>query len=62
MVRMERSEWHFIEALAENSAEVARAGKENSAALSELRDDIRANTRAVLSVLDRRDGPEGGAA
>lgn len=58
MRRMEASEQHFIEALAENTAEIRRIGEGQE----ESREQLRANTRAVLSVLDRLDGLEGGAA
>ena len=56
--RMRRSEQHFIDALAENSAEIRRL----SEGYEEAREAIRADTRAVLSVLDRLDGLEGGTA
>ncbi len=60
--RMERSEQHFIDALAENTAEISRLAAGHAgmlASLAEIRESIRANTQAVLSVLDRLDGFEG---
>jgi len=67
--RMERSEQHFIEALAENSAEIKQFGERMGKRLAELsegyedgREEMRANTRAILSILDRLDGLEGGSA
>lgn len=56
--RMERSEQHFIEALAENSAEIKRLGE----GYEDEREEMRANRRALLSILDRLDGLEGGSA
>lgn len=58
VARMERSEQHFIDALAENSAEIRRL----SNGYEDGREAIRAGTRAILSVLDRLDGLEGGTA
>lgn len=56
--RMRRSEQHFIDALAENTAEIRRLSERHE----DMRESIQANTRAVLSVLDRLDGLEGGHA
>lgn len=56
--RMQRSEQHFIDALAENSAEIRRL----SEGYEEGREALRADTRAVLSILERLDGLDGGAA
>ncbi len=56
--RMRRSEQYFIDALAENTAEIRRLSERHE----DMRESIQANTRAVLSVLDRLDGLEGGRA
>lgn len=50
--RMRRSEQHFIDALAENTAEIRRLSEGHE----DMRAAIRADTQAVLSVLDRLDG------
>ncbi len=55
--RMRRSEQHFIDALAENTAEIRRL----SEGQEDMREALRADTRAVLSVLDRLDRFDGGA-
>ncbi len=55
--RMRRSEQHFIDALAENTAEIRRL----SEGQEDMREALRADTRAVLSVLDRLDRLDGGA-
>lgn len=65
--RMSRSEQHFIDALAENTAEIKRLGDgmresltKMRESLADLRESIQANTQAVFSVLDRMDRFEGG--
>ena len=65
VARMERSEQHFIEALAENSAEIKEMSEGNRRmweSIDDMRESIQANTRAVLSVLDRMDRLDGGSA
>jgi len=49
IARMAKDEQHFIEALAENSRELAILHQRSE----DMRMSIQANTRAVLSVLDR---------
>lgn len=69
VARMERSEQHFIEALAENSAEIKQLGAEHERHSTSMRlqmqdgrESLQALTRAVLSVLERLDRLEGGTA
>ena len=54
MARMQRTERIFVEALSEISLDIRR----NTERLDDMGDAIRANTRAVLSMLDR--GPATG--
>lgn len=60
--RMSRSEQHFIDALAENTAEIKRLGDGMRESLADLRESVQANTQAVFSVLDRMDRLDGGTA
>lgn len=55
MARWERSEKLFVSAIAEMSREITAELQQMSARLDDMGDAIRANTQAVLSVLDRLD-------
>ena len=60
--RMSRSEQHFIDALAENTAEIKRLGDGMRESLTDLRESVQANTQVVFSVLDRMDRLDGDTA
>lgn len=55
--RWERSEKLFVAAISDITAETTRELRKIGERLDDMGDEIRANTRAVLSVLDRLDPP-----